>query len=224
MIPAKESMQRTSRLVMKQVTATSFEPVTLAEAKSHMRVDIADDDTLIASLITGARDHVESLTCRQIMPATWRLSLDVFPSSYHRVGAWYRQTAEGTDIILPRPTLQSITHIKYTDTDGVVQTLSTDVYAAQTDEEPGRVTLKYGQQWPDTIDIPNAVVVTYAAGYSTSLDEATAQAAVPRSLKQAILMLASHWYENREATGQMSDEVAFAVNALCQPHRCTEVW
>lgn len=222
---AKEPIvQRTQRLVMKLVTAPAAEPVTLTEAKSHLRVDIADDDTLIGGLITGAREHVESMTRRQLMPATWRLSLDAFPSTYARRGAWYRPTAEGTDIILPRPSLTAITHIKYTDTNGVLQTLSTDVYAASTDEEPGRVTLKYGQEWPDTQEIANAVVITYTAGYSTGSDVAISQAAVPRSLKQAILMLVSHWYENREATGNMTDEVAFAVSALCKPHECMEVW
>lgn len=216
--------QRTPRLTLKLVTAPTSEPLTTAEVKAHLRVDISDDDTLIDSLTTAAREHIEHLTRRQLMPATWRLSLDNFPGNFQRRGAWFRQTPEGTDILLPRPALTAITHIKYTDPDGTIQTLSTDVYSVQTDDEPGRVTLKYGQQWPDTQDVANAVVVTYTSGYSTGSDAAVSRAAVPKSIKQAILLLVSHWYENREATGRMTDEIAFAITNLCAQHACTEVW
>jgi uncharacterized phiE125 gp8 family phage protein len=217
---------RTERLVLKLVTAATADPVTLTEAKAHMRVDIADDDTLIGSLITSATQHIEHLTRRQLMPATWRLSLDGFPGTYKRHGAWMRETPEGTDILLPRPALTAITHIKYTDMAGVVQTLSTDVYAAQTDEEPGRVTLKYGQSWPEAQDIANSVVVTYTAGYSTGSDVPVSQAAVPKAMKQAILMLASYWYEHRETVlvGSISKELDFAVTNLCAQFACAEVW
>jgi len=211
---------------LKLVTAATADPVTLTEAKAHMRVDISDDDTLIGSLITAATQHVEHLTRRQLMPATWRLSLDGFPGTYKRHGAWMRETPEGTDILLPRPNLTAITHIKYTDTAGTIQTLSTDVYAAQTDEEPARVTLKYGQEWPEAQDIANAVVVTYTAGYSTGSDVATSQSAVPKALKQAILLLAAYWYEHRETVlvGSITKELEFSVTNLCAQFKCTEVW
>jgi uncharacterized phiE125 gp8 family phage protein len=217
-------VSRTQRLTLKLVTAPAAEPLTTEEVKAHLRVDISDDDTLINSLTTAAREHVEHLTRRQLMPATWRLSLDSFPGNFQRRGAWFRETPEGTDILLPRPALTAITHIKYYDASGVLQTLSTDVYSAQTDDEPGRVTLKYGQQWPDTQDVANAVVITYTSGYSTGSDAVTSAAAVPKSLKQAILLLVAHWYENREAAGRMSEEVAFAVTNLCAQHACAEVW
>lgn len=223
--PPRKTVSR-SRLVLKLVTAPTASPVTLTEAKAHMRVDIADDDTLIGSLITAATEHIEHLTRRQLMPATWRLSLDSFPTQYQVKGAGYRETPDGTDILLPRPNLTAITHIKYTDGEGTIQTLSTDIYAAQTDEEPGRVTLKYGQVWPDTQEIANAVVVTYTSGYSTGSDAAVSQAAVPKPIKQAILLLAGHWYENREATltGSISKEYDFAISSLCSQFACTEVW
>lgn len=218
--------KRTDRLVLKQTVAPAAEPVTLTEAKAHIRVDITDDDALITSLIVAAREHVESLTRTQFMPATWRLSLDGFPPAYRLRGAFYRQEPEGTDIILPRPPLTAVSSIKYYDTSGVLQTASTDLYAAQTDETPGRVTLKYGQIWPDAQDIANAVQVLYTAGYSTGSDATVSRSAVPQSIKQAIFLLVGHWYENREAvlTGSVSKEYEFAVQSLCAPYTCTEVW
>lgn len=191
-----------------------------------MRVDISDDDVYIASLITASTEHIEHLTRRQLMPATWRLSLDCFPSQYQMRGTGHRETPDGMDILLPRPNLTGITHIKYADGLGVIQTLSSDVYTAQIDDEPGRVTLKYGQSWPVTLDITNAVVITYTAGFSVGTDEEISRALVPKSIKQAILLLAGHWYENREATisGSISKEYEFAISCLCSQFACTEVW
>lgn len=212
---------RTDRLVFAQATPPVIEPVSLVELKAHCRVDISDDDLLLSSLIAAARQHCEDLCRRQFINATWRLSLDVFPTDPRCIGGWPRPRPEGTDILLPRPRLSSVTSIVYIDGAGVSQTLSPSGYIVSGDEEPGRIALAPGSIWPETqADRINSVVVTYVAGYGP------AAAAVPQALKQAILMLAAHWYENRETiiVGTITSEIAFAVKALCGPYTCTEVW
>ena len=61
------------------VTPPAEEPVSLADAKLHLRVDFTDDDALITSLIAAARQAAETLTGRQIVTARWKLVLDSFP-------------------------------------------------------------------------------------------------------------------------------------------------
>ena len=212
------------RLVLAQTVAPTVWPVTLAEAKAHMRVDIGDEDTLIEALIVAATKHCENLTGRQFMLATWRLSLDRFPC-----GVFNDQSSpaiEGNDIILPRPNLLAVSSIKYDDADGTEQTMDAADYRVGTDERPGRISLAYDAEWPTTRSQSNAVRVLYTAGYSASATAATAQAAVPQNVKQAILLLVAQWFENREtqAIGTIATTLAFTIENLLAPETCAEVW
>lgn len=86
-------------------TAPTTEPVTTAEAKTHLRVTTSDDDTYIGTLITVARRHVETITGRALINQTWDYFLDNFPP--------------GDKIVIPLPRLSSVTTVKYTDKDNV---------------------------------------------------------------------------------------------------------
>jgi len=189
-------------MIAKQTVAPTAEPVTLTEAKTHLRVDVTDDDVLITSLITSARQYVEQIARRALVTQTWRLSMQEFPAS-------------GV-IILPKPPLQSVTSITYTDINGTTSTVDSSIYTVDTDSEPGRVVLKYGESWPSaSLANTNPVQVTFVAGYG-------GQGAVPEYWKQAILLLVGHWYENREAivvTGAIPKEMPMAVRSLIQMNR-----
>ena len=177
------------------VTGPDIEPVTLAEAKAHLRVDIDDDDTLIQAYVSAARDQIELMTERALFTQTYRMTLD---------GFW-----GGRCLVLPHPPVQSVTSIKYDDADDVEQTLSSSAYVVDTDSEPGSVYLAENQSWPTTRGKPRAVRVTYVAGWSTV-------AAVPERAKQAIKMLVGHWYESRETVvvGMTANELPMAVRSL----------
>lgn len=176
-----------------QTVAPTAEPVTLAEAKAHCRIDMTADDTLVGSLIVAAREWVESRLGQQLMPATWRLKLDCFP-------AW--------EMELPRPPLTAVSSIGYVDSAGSTQTLSSTLYRVDTDSLPSRVTPAYGQVWPATRGQTHDVTVTYTAGYASA-------SAVPQTIKQAILLLVSHWYENREASGETKlQDIPLGVESL----------
>lgn len=172
-----------------------LEPVTLTEAKAQCRVDLTDDDTFITGLIGRAREYVEKLDWRAFMTQTLELWIAEWP---------------GEDLTLPRPPLASVTHIKYYDVNDVEATLSTAVYFVDTVSEPGRVGLKYNQTWPNVaLRDYNAICVTFVAGWATAN-------AVPKTIKQAILLVIGHWYENREAStvGAVSREIEMGVQAL----------
>jgi len=184
-------------MILKQIAAPAVEPVSLDEAKLHMRVDIAADDTKIQALITAAREYVEKATRRSLITQEWRYCLDSFPA--------------GAEIKLPRPPLVSVDEFTYTDSGGTETDVAAATYSADTDGEPGRIVLDYGETWPsDTLATLNPVKVEFTAGYGD------AAADVPQIYRQAILLLAAHWYEQREAAtaGEVSREVPFAVQSL----------
>jgi uncharacterized phiE125 gp8 family phage protein len=95
-----------------------------------------------------------------------------------------------------------VTHIKYTDTDGALQTLSSSRYVVDTACKPGRIIPAYNDYWPSTRDIPNAVTVRFVAGWLTPED-------VPEPLKHALKIQALTLYEHREefVIGESFDEL-----------------
>lgn len=183
-------------MALKLITPPAEEPITLQEAKLHLRVDSNDDDTLITSLITSAREYCEDFLNRALITQTWDLTLDDWPDEDY--------------IKVPLPPLQSVTSVTYYDTDNNATVMDAADYFVDDQSEPGRVHLAYGESWPSTTLRPaNGVVVRFVAGYGNAAN-------VPQKIKQAMLMLIGHWYENREAsvTGTVSREVEFAVNSL----------
>jgi uncharacterized phiE125 gp8 family phage protein len=170
----------------------TVEPVSLAEAKRHANVVATDDDTLISALLQAAREQVESDASRALVTQTWRLKLHSFFADL---------------IELPRPPLVSVSSIVYLDQDNVSQTLPAAYYRVDADRSPGVIWRDADYTWPTISDQPNAVTITYVAGYG-------AAAAVPARAKQAILLLVGHWYKSREAVGQVGSEIALTYQRL----------
>lgn len=163
---------------LKLITAPSVEPITLEEARQHLRVTSTSEDALILALVTTARLHAEEISERAFVTQTWDYSLDAFPAGIFE---------------LPKAPLQSVTSVTYLDTDGASQTLDSSLYKVDAVSDPGRIAPAYGEVWPSTRDEPNAVTVRFVAGYGLA-------AAVPRPLKQAMLLILGHLYMNREDT------------------------
>lgn len=163
-------------------TAPATEPVSLAEGKLHLKMDdTTADDALISGHIAAARVWAENETGRSFVNTIFTLYLDAFPD------------ASGP-IVVPRSPLVSVTHIKYYDTDGVLQTLSSSAYILNTAALKGEVHLAYGESWPSTQARVNAVEMRFTAGYGA---DATA---VAENIKSAIKLVLGDLYENREAS------------------------
>lgn len=183
------------------ITAPESEPVTLAEAKAHMRVTHDDEDTLITALIAAAREACEQKLGRALITQTWEKVLDAFPEN---------------EIRLPWPPLISITSVKYIDTSGAQQTLAADVYTIDADSEPGWLLLADGETWPETLDVANAVRVRYSAGYG-------AAGAVPQSIKAWLLLKIAELYEHREASSEKPASAHGFVDGLLDRYRILEI-
>lgn len=182
---------------LKLKTAPSGEPVTLAEAKSHCRIDEADDDSLVTALITAARRQAEHILWRALLTQNWELTLDTF---------------QVDEIVLPHPPLQSVTSITYLDSTGVRQTLDAGEYQVVTDEIVGYVLPAYGKSWPACRQQPGSVVVTYVCGYGKAVD-------VPQPIRQWMLLQIGHWYENRESSAERAPAPLPFVDGLLDAYR-----
>lgn len=183
---------------LRLVIPPAAEPLGLGEVSSHLRVRFttgADEDYL-QGRIAAARGHAEGNLHRALITQTWELVLDAFPSA-------------GT-IALPMPPLQSVEAITFTNAEGVTYTVDPSTYLVLPDETPGRVVLARSKSWPSvTLQSAGAVRVRFVAGYGDP-------AKVPERIKQAMLLLIGHWWENREAVnvGNQVTQIPLTVEDL----------
>jgi uncharacterized phiE125 gp8 family phage protein len=175
------------------------EPLTLAQAKSQLGVTSSLDDDMIAGLVIAAREYAESytgliLTAREVVETADRFR------SYLDLYSWPVRAA---------PT------ISYLDTNGDNQTVETIFYASLA-RRPVRIAPK-GGVWPIAASFPGAVTITVQAGFETP-DK------VPQSIKQAMLLMIRHWYDNPSAvavgaSGVGAVEVPLSAHVLLDRHR-----
>jgi uncharacterized phiE125 gp8 family phage protein len=187
-------------MILKRIVPPATAAMSLADMLSHLRIDSSDDNDVIAGQIAAAVEYLEGAMHRSFITQTWRLSLECWPARRE------------IDLPLASP-LQAVTSVTYLDTDGVTNTLAASAYVVDTDSEPGRVVLKRDETWPgDELEEGPSIQVTYVAGYG---DDPTD---VPWMIRQAIKLLAAHWYENRETSivgaGVIASPVPFAVDSL----------
>lgn len=170
------------------------EPVSLPEAKEQLRIDDDNSDRVLARHLKMARSYLERTWNLAFCTQSWLLTLEGFPLGYRDQPAsnYQVQIASGT-IRVPRPPLVSVSGIQFTDTTGTLQTLDPSIYQVATQAQPGRIVPAYGKIWPVNRWMPEAVGVTFIAGFGDPTS-------VPEEVKQAILLLAGHWFENREDT------------------------
>lgn len=188
---------------LKLITAPEEEPLTLVEAKAHLRVVSSADDLLIGALIAAAREAAEEKTRRALMLQTWELALPAFPGC-----------ADLYAIRLPKAPLSAITSVKYVDADGTLTTMAAEDYQLDNHAVPAQLVPAYGTVWPDTREQPNAVLVRYVAGYAESSD-------VPAQIKAWMLLRIGMLYENRESVvGIVLNEMPF-VDRMLDPYK---VW
>lgn len=159
------------------VTAPEVEPMSLTEVRAALRVDETETGYQLLGLISAARHAAEGYTRRALVTQTWDLKMDRFP-------CW--------TIYVPKPTLQSVVHITYVDTDGVTQTLDPSTYLVDTSSTPARITPVFGGIWPVARYQNNAVTVRFVAGYGLA-------AAVPDGIKTWMIIRIKHMFENPDA-------------------------
>ena len=185
---------------LKLVSPPAIEPITLQEAKDHLRVTTTDNDAKITMAIQQARQYVEKFLSRALIEQTWQHTLDVFP-------------ADG-DIKIPMPPLIGVDSLTYYGTDGVLTLVDPANYYVDNYSDPGWLVAQGGYVWPSTLNAINSVIVTFRAGYVNT--DSPPAPAVPSDIKAAILLTLGKLYEFRE-------DVVLTTTALALPQGAQEL-
>jgi uncharacterized phiE125 gp8 family phage protein len=166
--------------------------LSLTIVKEHLRVDHADDDSILTRYLSAGKLYAEGKITGPIDSAASRVK-------------YFDSLGE----MALEPRLVSVESITYLDDDGAEQTLAASVYQVITSTMVGKVILAYDQSWPSHRAQSDSVTVTYTAGFAT----------VPVDLEQAILMYVGHLYANAESTAPIElTNVPQAVDALLSPY------
>ncbi len=174
------------------LTPPASEPVGLADAKTHLKLDTSDDDALVTTLITAARARAEWHTGRAFVTQHWRLRLDAWP-------------ADGVAEI-PLPPLVSVEEVAVTDASNIRTVLDPAVYRIDIASEPGRVIFN---DRPASLRRRDGLEIAFTAGYGDA-------GAVPAPVKEAILEIVADLYGHR---GDGDDPVGLTGQALLAPYR-----
>lgn len=167
-----------------QITSQpAIEPISLSEAKDHLRIDGTDEDTYLATIITAARKYCEQYCNRAFITQTWKQ----YPEDF----------SDGMKLSI-NP-VQSVTSITYYDVDGNSQTLNASQYQVDLSDDVCRIYEAVDVDFPDVQDEKiNPITITYVCGYGSASTD------VPMDIRHAIKLMIAHFFQNREMinTGQ----------------------
>jgi len=220
------------------VTPPAATPISLDQAKHHLRVDHDDDNeqiTMIIAAATATFDGPAATLGRSLMKQTLAMKLDAFPCAISNFDVWDRQRLQASrlpvyfegwrsylrlqQIPLPLPPVIGNVTVKYLDGSGVEQTLNPVSYRTLgVGSTCSRLALASGQSWPATEFIEESVTIQWDAGYGAAAEN------VPAPLRHAILLMIGHFYENRQSvyvdpSRVQAVELPQGVEALIAPYR-----
>lgn len=188
-------------MTMILLSAPTAEPITLGEAKAHLRVDTDAEDTLIQSLIMASRLHIEAALDLALITQTWRLRRDTWPSS--------------RTLTLPIRPIQSVISVKVYDDDDIPRAIDPASFILDGAANPARLVWRGNGSAPASGLAANGIEIDFVAGHGDG------PADVPQPMRQALLLLIAHWYENREPVeiGATATVIPGAVSDLLGPYR-----
>lgn len=185
---------------LERVSAPAVDVVSLADFKAHARIDGSADDATAGAMVAAAIARVdgEGVLGRALVTQTW--------------AQW--SPGDVSHLPLEMGPFQSLTSVEYYDFDGFLQTATLADFRVERRGWHRVLTPVPGKSWPAMQTRDDALKVTYVAGFGD------ASADVPQDIRQAILMLAAHFYEHREAVADAKmSAVPIGVDDLLGAHR-----
>lgn len=182
-------------------TPPLIEPVSLDEAKQYLKIDTNAEDDLISRLIVTARQHVETLSDLILIEQIWRVYFNNWPSN--------------AQLTLPVMPISTITSLKTYNQEDVASEIDAVHYYGDSISTPPQLILRPSRSWIKPARPVNGIEVEVVAGFGPMASD------VPEPLRQAILLLVAHWYENRHAAcdGQPNHDINAAINKVIAPFK-----
>ena len=215
---------------LKRLAEPTREPVLLTDMKQHLNIDagFTDDDLLIGSLISAARQDAENFLGQALVPQPWIFALDYFPTErladsapsradfdaagHYAYNGW---RAGATQIIaLPQPPLLSVDSVQYIDPNGAIQTLPSSAYQVDALSEPGRIAPAVGSTWPSTAQALNAVQIRFTSGRVSTISLEPVLVPASPGPYTAALRQAAYFYQLTALTDQNGVTVPTSDYAL----------
>ena len=177
--------------------------LTTAEAKTHLKVDTSADDTYIDNLVSAATESAQIFTNRYFINTT----ITQYGDTWSDISTLFKSK------------VNSITHIKYFDSDNSEQTLATSVWISDINHQPARIGLKPNQSFPSLADRINAVNCKYVVGYGSAASD------VPEGIREAVLLTIGNLYENRQnvVVGRIATELPKSAQYLLEQFKVQTV-
>lgn len=212
-----------------RVAAPAQLPVSLDEAKRHLRVDDADNDATISALIETATAYFDGrsgILGRALISQSWRMDIAspyynrAYRGDYHLGGGDNFAGGFGLSraVRLPLSPVRSISSVTYWDGANNSQTFGANAYTLLTDGRGSFLYLGNGFSWPGVYARPDSLSITFVAGYGDNPID------VPAPIRHAILLMVGHLYENRQsvvvdASRVQAIELPQGAQALVAPYR-----
>lgn len=182
-------------MALVMTSGPAAEPVTVAEAKAHLRIDHNAEDVLIGSLILTSRLHIEAALGIALIAQGWRLLLDRWP--------------RGTHVHVPLSPMIGVSEIRVRDADGTPAVVPADHYAVDVASASPRI-VREAASWPEPGRSTHGIEIDFTAGFGGAAGD------VPAPIRQAVLLLVAHWYEHR-------DPIEIGSDATVIPHGISEL-
>lgn len=184
------------------VVKPGTEPVSLGEARAHLRLDTTDTDAMIAGYVLAGRQYAENYTRRLLMQQTWETTFDF---NWPQIGNEVR-------LDLPFSPVSQVSQVTYVDESGVTQTLSPTQYLARgiTGTNFPYIVPAYNVTWPTVRNIPETIRVRFVGGYGTNPGD------VPEPIRHAILLHVELLYDRDPPSREL---LVSSRDAMLDPYR-----
>ena len=180
-------------------TAATTPAFTTDQMKTFLKVDTTADDTLIDNLVQAATESCQVYTNRYFIDTV----VIQYSDKWEALSSLYKSPVD------------SVTHVKYYDSDDTLQTWASSNYIVDSSYEPARITLAVDKSFPSLSDRANAIEVKYTVGYGTASTD------VPEGIRTAIALTCGNWYANRQSviTGRTATELPLSSQYLLDQYK-----